>query len=267
MNHYKYIAVVLVYRNVVDLNECVKSMQKKITSLKIIVINAFYDNESMEAIRNVAEANNCIFINTENKGYSYGNNIGIGYAREHYSYDYIIISNPDIRIRQFDDSVIDKNMQYGIVAPKIIAASGKHQNPMKASRSRLSEKLIYYGFKNNQKIVFLCGVAINKFNRIICLNKHKYDQDPYPIYAAHGSFVIITKDTIEKIYPVYDENMFLFAEEDVLAFKAEKAGIRIGQFDSIIIDHKEDGSMSLSNISTDGELKKSNMYYFEHYVK
>ena len=54
MEYYKHIAVVLVYWNSKDLEECIISMQDKIESLRIVVVvSAVFDNISMNEIRDV----------------------------------------------------------------------------------------------------------------------------------------------------------------------------------------------------------------------
>ncbi len=79
--------------------------------------------------------------------------------------------------------------------------------------------------------------------------------------------MIFTKSAITSLYPVYDENVFLFAEEGILALKAKENGLYTGQFNQIIINHKEDGSMKLVDFSLNKELAKANIYYYENYVK
>ena len=267
MPHYKYVIVILVYRNADDLIECIDSIKTKIKDSKVIVVNAYYDDCSEKRINNIADSEDCVFINIENKGYSFGNNRGIDYAVNNIDFDYLIISNPDIVIRTFDDECINENKKFGIIAPKIIAASGRLQNPMSVMRNNISEYLEYEGLKNRKKFLFAAGVGLNKITRWFAVLIHKKNDKPYKIYAAHGSFVIFTRKTIEQLYPVYDENLFLFAEEGVLAKKAKDRGIETGQLDSIIIEHKEDGSMKLSNISISDELRKANIYYYETYIK
>ncbi len=266
MIHYKYVVVVLVYRNIKDLAECIHSIYDKIPNSKIIVVNAFYDEESREKIQRVSESSKCSFINVENKGYSYGNNRGIEYARKYFDFEYIIISNPDITVEKFDNDAISGHPEYGIIAPCIIGASGRYQNPMGVIRNRLSEKLEFVGFEKNNKFLLILGIGINKLIRKIVVTIHKFDNNPYKIYEAHGSFVIMSNITIDTLYPVYDENLFLFAEEGVLAYKAKKANIKTGQFDRIIIHHKEDGSMKLSNLCLNDEMKKANLYFYKKYV-
>lgn len=263
----KYIFIILVYKNTKDLEECIKSIKEKVNSFEIIVVNAFYDIITEQEIKEVAERNNCVFINIENKGYSYGNNVGIKYAIENYDFEYIVVSNPDILIDKFDDTLLTKNFRYGIVAPRITAASGNNQNPLAVLNNNISNYLEYIGFKKNLKILFLLGVGLNKILRESVIGFYKLlKKRHYKIFAAHGSFVLFSYAAVHKLYPVYDENLFLFAEEGVLAYKARVANIETCYFDDIRIMHKEDGSMRLSNLSIIDELKKSNIYFYEQYV-
>ena len=263
MKFYKYVAIILVYRNADDLEECIISMQDKICSLRIVIVNAFFDSISMNAIKDISEKYSCDFINIENKGYSYGNNIGIEYAIKKYEYDYIIISNPDVIVMQFNTP---KN-KYDIIAPKIIAKDGRYQNPMIVKRNRLSEYIIYKGFKLNIKLFLYLGVSITKFKRFICTKITQRNDISYPIYQPHGSFVIISRKVIEILHPIYDENMFLFAEEGVLALKSEKNGFIPYYCSDIVIQHKEDGSMKLAGARINGEILRSNIYFYEKYIK
>lgn len=232
---YKFIFVILVYRNTDDLRECIDSIKKHVESYRIIIVNAFYDDATCQYVKQIANDNNCDFINIENRGYSYGNNRGIEFAEDHYIYNWIIISNPDIIIKRFDSKIFDE-AKFDILAPKIIAADGKQQNPMMFRRSTLSEKLIYKGLKKQNRALFYLGIAITKFIRVVSVAYYKLiHKNLYRIYCAHGSFVILSKHAVKILSPVYDENMFLFGEEGVLAYKAEKANLKCLYSSSISI--------------------------------
>lgn len=262
---FRYIVIILVYKNGEDLKACIDSLYAHISDCKIIVVNAFYDENSKQQIEKIACENNCDFINVPNKGYSYGNNRGIDYAKEHYTFDYIIISNPDTVVQQFKEPLPEGA---DILAAHVTTLSGKWQNPMMICESRLSKYLIYKGFVRANKWLMYAGIAINKLLREVgCRLKKLQRKTYYPIYAAHGSFLLISSRVVEKIVPLYDENMFLFAEECVLADKARVAGFRTYYTPAIKVLHKEDGSMKLSNFSLNKELAKANIYYYEHYVK
>lgn len=268
MDYYKYIFVILVYRNTGDLVECINSIRDNVSSYKIIVVNAFYDDATRNEVERIASKYDCVFINIENKGYSYGNNKGIEFALENYAFDHVIISNPDIVIEKFDDSFISENFVYDIIAPHIIAASGRAQNPAMFRRLLLAEYLIYCGYKKNSRFLLMCGLTISKIVRelISCLKKIR-KQHVYGIYCAHGSFLLLSKRVVESLRPVYDNRLFLFGEEGILAIRAKDAHFKTCYSDYISIKHKEDGSMKLSNLSINGEMKKSNIFYYENYIK
>ncbi len=268
MSYFKYIFVILVYRNTSDLQECLDSIKNKVSLYKVIVVNAFYDDKSQKEAERIAVQYDCDFIKIENKGYSFGNNRGIDFARNHYDYDYIIISNPDIVVEKFNDSFIKKDFNYDIIAPQIIAASGKAQNPAAVKRSSLSEYLIYKGYVNNSYILLLLGLVITKINRELILTTKKIRKKHiYDIYCAHGSFLMLSKKAVELLEPVYDEHIFLFAEESFLAIKSKSVNLKTCYTDFISIHHKEDGSMKLSDLSVTGEMRKSNIYVYENYIK
>jgi GT2 family glycosyltransferase len=263
LDYYKYIFVILVYRNYEDLDECLSSITNKVKSQKSIVVNAYYDDETKNRIERIATKYSCDFINIENKGYGYGNNIGIEHALKTYDFDYVVISNPDIIVNSFPDDFTNAD----IIAPKITSASGKLQNPMYRKYNRITDKLVYLGFKKEKKYILLCGLVINKIIRGISQFKMRRKKS-YSIYAAHGSFLLISQKAILQLdSKPYDENMFLFAEEMVLAAKAQEKRLRTIYLESISVLHKEDGSMKLGDISVTDELAKSNIYYFEKYQK
>lgn len=264
---HKYIFVILVYRNLKDLEDCIRSIKSKVNSYKIIVVNSYFDEQSKRDCEAIAISECCDFINIENKGYSFGNNRGIEFAVSNYEFDYLVVANPDTEILEFDDKSLNK-LDYDIFAPNIITLRGTHQNPMGISHQKIAHRLLYKGFKNNYKFYIYSVLLITKIirNFRIFLNKIR-DLSIYPIYCAHGSFVILSKKAISVLYPVYDENMFLFAEESVLASKADKIGLRTCFYPSIYIRHKEDGSMKLSDLSINDMLRDANIYYYENYEK
>lgn len=260
--------VILTYRSTNDLEECILSIEDKFLSYKILIVNSFYDVKSKDKIQKLALKYKCDFINVENKGYGYGNNRGIEYCLENYEFDYLVISNPDIIIRK---NCIDlekyKNKEV-VIAPSIITKTGKNQNPYWVVKNNFAEKLVYIGYKYKKKSILFIGLLINKIIRIVFNIYVKMSRKlEFKIYASHGCFVIFSFSAIKKIGEVYDENMFLFAEEALLAHRLEELSIPIIYTKEISICHKEDGSISVSNINEQGEVRKSVIYYFEKIKK
>lgn len=263
-NYFKHIFVVLTYRNTKDLVEFLDSLEECIESYKVIIVNSFYDDKSRDEFESIATAHGCDFLNVPNKGYSVGNNRGICYAKEKYEFDYLIISNPDIIVQKF---LLPEEAQPAIYCGKITTLSGKLQNPMHVMENKLSEFLVYRGTKANNKFLFYLGIAMSKILRIMFNSKLKFSRkERYKIFAAHGSFFAFSRKALDVLEPVFDENMFLFSEEHVLAKRAKKLNVPIYYLKSIDCVHKEDGSMNLWNGNTNEELKKSVIYCYENYV-
>ncbi len=262
MNKYALIFVILVYRNYKDLEELLISIRQRAIDSKCIIVDAFYDDATSIEIKNISSTFFADYLAIPNKGYSYGNNIGIDYAKKKYLFDYLIVSNPDIVLDSFDFSILSR-YKNSVIGPKIVNLRGKKQNPMYYKQNLFVQKIIYNGLKNNNKKRFFLGIAINKIIKrlyaVLYLFKKKIS-----VYQLHGSFVIFHKDVLQKYEKIYDENMFLFAEESMLAVKLKKDKILSIYDKRIKVRHKEDGSMVFRN-DINSLLRESNLYVFEKY--
>lgn len=265
MQKYKFIFVILTYRSYEDIQECINSISACYDSYKIVVVNSFFDSASKDIFEKIARDNHCDFINVENKGYSYGNNIGIKYVREKYLFDFLIISNPDIVIKKnaFNYQKFLENPV--VIAPCITTRTGKHQNPYWVVENKTAERLIYIGFKKRNSLIAYTGFAINKLIRIVFIAyTNLFRKKINKVFAAHGSFIIFNRKVFEKLNVIYDENMFLFAEEALLAHRLKQNNIPILYTNEIEIYHKEDGSVGIAHIDEKSILRKSIIYYFEY---
>lgn len=260
----KIVFIVLTYRNTQDIKAFIKSVSEKVkVSYKIIIVNSEYDEESKNCIEEIAKKNNCDFINVENKGYGSGNNAGIEFAQEKYDYEFAIICNPDVEILNFDYDKLEQR-KFDVVAPKIITLNGRNQNPFRLIDSSLLDLLKYKSVMKNKKIFIYIDIIINKLLKILFF---KFKSKNKTIYSCHGSFLIISKSAINKMHPIYNERMFLLAEEDHFAKLAKCKGIKIYYDDEISILHKEDGSMKFVNDKINDLLKESYSTYYETWYK
>lgn len=263
--NYKYVFVVLVYRNTTDILDFIKSVRNNVNNYKIIIVNSYYDEKSKIEFEKIAFENNCDFLNIENKGYGFGNNNGIKLANKKYNYDFIIISNPDIIIENFDENIVEEHKS-SVIGPEINTLSGKKQNPMLIKQYKINERIEYYGFKFDSKLLLYLGIFLNKLATKIHWFKLKKNKSLFKVYQLHGSFLIFGKDVINNIGLPYDEKMFLFAEESYLAYELNKKKVASFMSDKIRVLHKEDGSMSFIKNQIYNHLKKSFIYYYENYV-
>ena len=253
---FDFIFVVLVYRNTSDLKDFFKSLMIK--NCKVLVINSFYDEDTKNEFESIAKLNNADFINIENKGYGYGNNRGCEYALNHYDFKYLIISNADIEIKKLDVSQLTDKC---ITSPEITTLKNKYQNPYRPYEIKILDKIQYYGYIKDYHFLILLVSFFTKLTRIFFRLFIKKGQ----IYGTHGAFIIIPKHILEKTYPIYNEKMFLFAEEEHFSKKMKNNGIGIQFNPKITINHKEDGSTS--SINTYKETKKSFIEYYSFWYK
>lgn len=229
------------------------------------MVNSKYDEKSDKEFQSIAESNNADYITVPNKGYGAGNNAGCKFAVENYDFDYIVISNADIEIIKFDVTELKK---YGdtIIAPCITNKTGKKQNPCAPYKhTKLYAWTKYACFKGNHNKFIYVLYAISRFKKIF----FHYITSLWckEIFAAHGAFLVMPKIVLSKLYPLYDESMFLFNEEAHLAQKAQREGVKTYYAPDIIISHKEDGSMNISSINIFEKEKQSFEVYYKNWFK
>lgn len=262
--HYVCVFVVLVYRNTRDLQEFFES--NHIPNSHTIVVISHYDDDSDNEFQRIASENNADSILIPNRGYGYGNNKGVEFAIANYQFDYLVISNADITIRCLNTKILNRYNDY-IVAPMIIAANGKKQNPNEPYKpSDLAYKLMYKTYSHNMTNVIWIFHGLAKLRRIYYNSIGKFFSGN-EIYSAHGSFVILPFVVLKKLIPIYNEKIFLMNEESHLAMKARHLGIKTVYVKDIIIDHKEDGSMSLEYKNEFPLQKQSFMVFYDYWYK
>lgn len=266
MECYEYVFCVLVYRNVLDVERLVYSINKNVNNAKIVIVNSFFDEISKKEINEHAVKLGCDFLNVENKGYSYGNNKGIEYICDKYNFRYLVISNPDIIVRRFPkNELISEDC---ITGPLIKTIRGKMQNPYWAIENYLGEYILYFGFKYNIRCLRIMVYAINRLIRIAYVALvNLCRKECFKVYACHGSFIVIPNGILKQLLPVFDDEMFLFNEEALLAKKAKKRKIKICINKNIKVIHKEDGSLEMSNVNENNRQRESFLYYFEKRIK
>ena len=242
MLRFKYVFVVLVYKNTQVLLDFFKSFN--MPDSKVIIVNSFYDDNSLEECKAIAEKYKSDFIAIPNKGYGYGNNVGCKYAIEHYLFDYIIVSNSDIEIKNlkaldsFDEEV-------AVYAPYVRIPSSKRQNPNIISCFWVYYLLLKQGYKTGKRWMLTIARAICRLHReitllfcgILPIKKLK-------IFAPHGCFIILTEKAVKKMSPIFNDEMFLYNEELFLGFNCKKNGIPVYFVPELSVYHLEGASSS-----------------------
>ncbi len=228
-----------------------------------IVVNSFYDEGTEKMFEKIAISNDADFLTVPNKGYGAGNNAGVDYALKNFNFKYLVISNADITIEKFETSELEK---YGsaIIAPDIINLKGKKQNPSVPFHPfKWYEYLRYYIYKDKHFGLLNLVFAYSRLTKTIYYLITKWRKK---IFSAHGAFVIMQRDVVKGLVPLYNEEMFLFNEEEHLGRKSAQKGFSTFYAPEIVIRHKEDGSMKVASINEFEMLRQSYLVYFDYWV-
>lgn len=235
----------------------------------IIIVNNKATDESSEKmsnaldapiIKNIAECtiHSKIYVihNPENSGFAKGNNLGVDFITYHFSVEYLLFTNNDIRF--IDSNVIEvligklKSLpDVGIIGPKVVGLDGNCQSPL--SYFPIYDRMvgIYWGR--------LFGYNVKRID----LNKA---QEGY-YYSVMGSFFIANYCDYINCGRM-DDNTFLYAEEIILAERLKVIGKHIYYFPDVKLLHEHGATTSKNLRSVQGAIinLKSLLYYYKTYL-
>lgn len=221
---------------------------------KIVVVDNNSTDNSYEILSKYENEKIKVIKTEENKGYSYGNNIGCKYLIQNGT-DYIIISNPDVSFKEDDVLQLCKNLkntQIAVASP-VINEHGVLNRGWKF-RSTFIDSLTNINF-------------IGRFFKKLGLYKNKYYNGAYTkVDVVSGCFFVIKAEILEEIN-YFDENVFLYYEENILAKKIQKLGKLIVVNNDVEVFHNHSISVnkSLKKIEKFKILAKSQRYYHKKY--
>ena len=261
---YDFVIVVLVYRNTKDLEDFF--VHQNVPNTKVIVVNSFFDEETECQFKTIANDNNADFISVPNKGYGYGNNRGCEFALKKYDFKYLIVSNADIEIVDFNIAMLN-GCDSKIVAPRLVNKKGHNQNPANPyASSKLYLRIMKFAFEHNNRRFLYVFAAVSRFRKL-CFNLIYFFFKYNTIFAPHGAFTIISHSALLKLYPIYNEDIFLFCEEPHLGNLAHANQISIVYKPTIKIFHKEDGSMNVASINIFEKTRESFLKFYSYWYE
>ncbi len=242
--------IILNYNTADDSIDCIKSIQLQTTvNYKIYVVDNASTEEKTSVLYDFCKNNSITFLRSEvNKGFSGGNNLGIKEAiKDGASYiclvnSDVIFENDVLRIMR-DDFIEDSTL--GVVAPSILLPS--HTGEGQFARN----KLTYGNYLAEKTFLGKIDPIQRKYPRYQI--KDKAFADKYKFMGmVYGCCYMIRSTVIEKI-DYLDEAVFLFGEEDILAYKLEAEGLYTLINPKAIIFHNHHNSLKRTS--------KANVHY------
>ena len=274
----KLAAVILNYNNANETIEAAKRLKNySVIDAVIIVDNASTDN-GFEAIEKFAENMNRIFqeetceednfhrfiaVRSEkNGGYGAGNNLGVRYAYEVLGAEYVIIANPDV---YFSEECAWKLVEALSQDDEAAVASALMEDGKGGLQQTAWRLRGWWGELLNSG-----PISRRIFRRFINYGSDFFEgRSMCEVGAVHGSLLCIDADKFLGCGG-YDENIFLYCEENVLGYKMRAAGYKTLLLTDISYRHEGSTSVkkSLEDMTGRERIRQSSeRYYYKNYLK
>lgn len=243
---------------------------KKVTEYKaidriVVVDNMSTVDNALEDLKTLESKKVLVIASEKNGGYSYGNNFGIKCLEEKGEiYDYYIISNPDIEISeealQKCLSELEENEKTAVVAPRMLNSEGKT-----IRRSSWKYRTFFRDIIHSSRFL---EILFYKVLRNGEYTEEDYKKPRLKVDVISGAFFIIKKKVYDEING-FDENVFLFYEEDILSKQLMEKGYDIISLNDVCFKHFESQTIgkTFSYYKKIKELYISKIYYHKTYIK
>lgn len=244
----KVLCVCLAYYNHAEVRSYVAKVLKQFMAvdLQVVVVentpgHSYKDNGWLFAADEEWSNNVRVVGAGENLGYFGGMRFGVNAASEFYEkFDWVILSNTDIDFisEGVPDVFYTSEENLAVVAVGVVSSvSGNDQNPMYISRpSRLKFKVLGFVYRFYVLAVLQRMVSILKRKIRPAVGHGLSGLDS--IYAAHGSFICISRSFFERGGSL-DYPQFLFCEEIFLAEEVRRLGMRVKYDPRFSVRHSE----------------------------
>lgn len=225
---------------------------------EIVIVDNKSTDESVKVLEKFTNDKITLLVNEENKGYSSGMNLGARYLLEKYKDINIIFSNSDIIIKDEKD-LIDLNSRITEDIVLVGPVVNEHGNINRGWKLSTPFKEVLYNIPYFHK----------KFKkRFLYYSDECYKNDITYVDVVSGCFFLINGKFLKKV-DYFDENIFLYYEENILACKIKKENKKaiIDNKIEIVHNHSVTIDKNVKRVNKYKALKKSQKYYVINYLK
>lgn len=223
---------------------------------EIVVVDNKSTDNSLEELRKLKNKKITIIDSGKNKGYSYALNVGCKYLIDKYKSLNIVISNSDIiieselDIKDLNSYISTKNV---IVGPTIIQGNDLNRGfKIPSPWQDIKQNIVFFGKRVLAKE--------------LSYPDNYYHKDISKVDTVSGCFFMISSKHLEDM-GYFDENVFLYYEENIMGIKTKKLGKNIIVCNNVdvIHDHSVSIDKSLKRIKKYDILKTSQEYFEKTY--
>ncbi len=225
---------------------------------RIVIVDNHSTDDSWETLRLLDGGKIDVLRADHNGGYGAGNNIGVRYAVAVNHADHVLIANPDV---QFSENCV-----------KALSAMLERKPELAVVSARM-EDAAYGDEKNGWRLhgfwgeLFSMGPVCRRLFRKFLVYPDQYFEAKKAVYvdAVHGSMLMVDGRKFLEVKG-YDEEIFLYQEEAVLACRMKARGYRT----ALVLNHRyrHEHSASISK-SYKGQIERQKLRHQSvmHYLK
>lgn len=252
----KVSVIILNYHGIDDTLECLKSLGKH----RVVVVNILDKDEKNDEGEQIhAKYPSVDVVESLNRGFSAGNNVGARYALLHHHTQYLVFLNNDTRVDKnaiallISASEQDKNA-LAVYSPKIYFESGfeyHHDSYTKEERGRV---LWYAGGLGDKKDVYGWHRGVDE------VDLGQFDQVE-PTQFATGCCMLLSVESYKKVGP-WDEKYFLYLEDMDYSRRVLRKKGKVVYVPQAVVWHKNAGSSGGSGSEVQQYYQTRNRMYY-----
>lgn len=223
----------------------------------IVVVDNVSTDESLEQLKKIDKKKICIVESPKNGGYSFGNNLGADKCKD-FDVDIMFVSNPDVDVEEKDIELLLKQFEESDYS---VLSAVEYDNDNMMTQPPI--------WKNNSYMDDLkeCFVLGRKLFGNVEGEALDCSSEIQKVEIVRGSFFgIRMKDFIE--IGGFDDHVFLFCEERILAKKIANQGKKMGIVTKAKYQHNHSASINKSYSKVYSQMKilyDSRRYYYDAY--
>ncbi len=226
----------------------------------IVAVDNCSTDDSFERLSRLENERVSVIRSERNGGYGYGNNVGIRYLAEHGGSDFILLANPDTRIKEPTllrlEDFLREHPDYAMAAPFMTDPDGRRL--LNTAFSVASARRIILSI-----LTLTAKLTGGCFYRGLTEKR----EGVMDVDALSGSLFMMNKRHMLE-HGMYDESIFLYCEETVLAKKLKAAGKRAALLldEEFVHDHSVSISKTVRSAARrEALLQKSREYVLREY--
>lgn len=264
----KKVALITInYNGDKNLKKCLESLYKVVLSdifLTIYVVDNKSKQESLASIEKYINSlpskkqlKTVLIKNTNNSGFTGGNNLGISKAIEEEN-EFIMLLNDDTVVANdlilILVTTISLHPDAGAVVPKVYFAPGYEYHKDRYKENEIGKVIWYAGGKMDWNNLIGHNIGVDE------VDKGQFNREE-EIELLTGCCVIFKREVLERV-GLLDDNYFMYYEDADFSLRLKKFGYRLYFEPRGIVWHKNAGSSGGSGSSLQDYYISRNRLYF-----